>query len=90
MKTIQVLHTRLKWILLYRDLKQREVLDLMPKPPVTRYVLTELCNGVRANPTMDTLTKVASALSVEIGDLLPVTEKISKRQFNKWVNDQEK
>lgn len=62
----------------------------MPKPPVTRYVLTELCNGVRPNPTMETLSKVASALSVEIAALLPVTEKISHREFSKWVNDQAK
>ena len=79
--------TRLKWLLITRKLSQSDVMTLMTenalKPPM-RYVLTELCNGKRPNPKIDTLQKIADALEVEVSFLLPLTEKITKRAFNKW------
>jgi transcriptional regulator with XRE-family HTH domain len=79
-------HTKLKWFLITMGISQKKALDKMTtlsNKPVTRYLFTELCNGKRENATIDTIQKIASALDIEVQQLLPINEKISKREFKK-------
>jgi len=79
-------HTRLKWILLKKGWSQVDVLNRMSSvggKPIARWLLTDLCNGKRENPTLDTLNKIALATGVSVYSILPVTEKITVTDFRK-------